>query len=149
MRQPCWATQMDKIVVDTNVLVSALRSRRGASFAILQRIGEAWEPLISVPLILEYEAVGKREAERLGIPVSTVDAIVRAFCFAGRETTVHFRVRPFLPDPGDEFLLELAVAGTADAIVTHNVRHFVGVEQFGVRALTPREFLQRIEEEMP
>ena len=140
---------MYKIVLDTNVLISALRSRRGASYAVLQRIGEAWEPLISVPLILEYEAVGKREAERLGIPISTVDAIVSAFCFAGRETNVHFRVRPFLADPGDEFLLELAVAGAADAIVTHNVRHFAGVEQFGVRVLTPREFLRKIEEERP
>lgn len=141
------AARIYQVVLDTNVIVSALRSRRGASFAILQRIGEAWEPLISVPLILEYEAVGKREAERLGIPASTVDAIVRAFCFIGRETSVHFRVRPFLPDPGDEFLLELAVAGAADAIVTHNVRHFAGVEQFGVPVLTPREFLGRIEEE--
>jgi len=138
---------MYKIVLDTNVLIAALRSRRGASFAVLQRIGEEWEPLISVPLLLEYEAVGKREAEKLGIPLSTVDAIVRAFCFAGRETTVHFRVRPFLSDPGDEFLLELAVAGAADAIVTHNVRHFAGIEQFGIRALTPREFLRKIEEE--
>jgi len=149
VRQPRWAAQMYKIVVDTNVIVSALRSRRGASFAILQRIGQAWQPLISVPLILEYEAVGKREAERLGIPLSTVDAIVRAFCFHGRETNVHFRVRPFLPDPGDEFLLELAVAGAADAIVTHNVRHFAGVERFGVRVLTPRELLRKIEEEGP
>lgn len=98
-------------------------------------------------LILEYEAVGKREAERLGIPAATVDAIVSAFCFAGRETNVHFRVRPVLPDPGDEFLLELAAAGAADAIVTHNVRHFAGVERFGVRVLTPREFLRKIEEE--
>jgi len=71
---------MYKIVIDTNVIVSALRSRRGASFAVLQRIGDVWEPLISVPLILEYEAVGKREAVRLGIPGVTVDAIVRAFC---------------------------------------------------------------------
>ena len=138
---------MYKVVLDTNVVVSALRSRRGASFAILQRIGDAWQPLISVPLILEYEAVGKREAERLGIPAATVDAIVSAFCFAGRETNVHFRVRPVLPDPGDEFLLELAAAGAADAIVTHNVRHFAGVERFGVRVLTPREFLRKIEEE--
>jgi len=138
---------MYKIVVDTNVIVCALRSRRGASFAILQRIGEAWEPMISVPLILEYEAVARREAERVGIPVSTVDAIVSAFCFTGRETNVYFRVRPFLPDPGDEFLLELAVAGVADAIVTHNVRHFAGVERFGIQALTPRQFLRKIEGE--
>ena len=102
-----------------------------------------------MPLILEYEAVGNREAERLGIPVSTVDAIVRAFCFASRETNVHYRVRPFLPDPGDEFLLELAVAGAADAIVTHNVRHFTGAEQFGIPVLTPREFLRKMEGERP
>lgn len=58
---------MNLIVLDTNVVVSALRSRRGAAFAILRRIGEAWTPLISVPLILEYEAVGLREADRLNI----------------------------------------------------------------------------------
>src|SRR5690349_165907 len=124
---------MHKIVLDTNVVVSALRSRRGASFAVLRRMGEDWEPLISVPLILEYETVGKREAERLGIPESAIDAIVRAVCSVGRETSVHFRLRPVLADPGDEFLLELAVAGAADAIVTHNVRHFAGAEQFGIR----------------
>jgi len=138
---------MDFVVLDTNVVVSALRSRRGASFALLRRIGQGWVPLISVPLILEYEAVGKRQAELLKIPEATVEAIVRAFCFFGRETDIHFRLRPFLPDPNDEFLLELAVAGRADAIVTHNVRHFVGVERFGIRVLTPRDFLRTIEGE--
>lgn len=102
--------------------------------------------MISVPLILEYEAVGKRQAQLLKIPEATVEAILRAFCFFGRETDIHFRLRPFLPDPSDEFLLELAVAGRADAIVTHNVRHFAGVERFGIRVLTPREFLRTIEE---
>ena len=138
---------MYSIVLDTNVVVSALRSRRGASFAILRRIGGGWVPLISVPLILEYEAVGKREADRLNIPQSTVEAVVRAFCFAGRETDVYFRLRPALLDPGDEFLLELAVAGRADAIVTHNIRHFAGAERFGIRVMTPREFLRTMEEE--
>ena len=102
--------------------------------------------MISVPLVLEYEAVGKREAERLNIPENTVDAIVRAFCFAGRETDIHFHFRPFLTDPGDEFILELAVAGRADAIVTHNLKHFTGVERFGIRVMTPREFLRIIRE---
>lgn len=72
--------------------------------------------------------------------------IVRAFCFFGRETPVYFRLRPSLPDPGDEFLLELAVAGRADAIVTHNVKHLIGAERFGIQVVTPREFLRRIEE---
>lgn len=137
---------MEVVVLDTNVVISALRSRRGASVAILRRIGQGWVPLISVPLILEYEAVGKRQAQLLKIPEATVEAIIRAFCFFGRETDIHFRLRPFLPDPSDEFLLELAVAGRAHAIVTHNVRHFAGVERFGIRVLTPREFLRTIEE---
>ena len=138
---------MHIVVLDTNVIVSALRSRRGASFAIVRRIGLEWAPLISVPLILEYEAVGKREAERLKIPEATINAVIRAFCYFGRETDVYFRVRPFLRDPGDEFILELAAAGRADAIVTHNVRHFVGAGRFGVPVLTPRDFLRRIEGE--
>lgn len=138
---------MHTIVLDTNVVVAALRSRRGASFAILRLLAQAWIPLISVPLILEYEAVGKREARRVKIPESIVEAIISAFCFMGRETDIHFRLRPFLQDPGDEFLLELAVAGRADAIVTHNVRHFAGVARFGIHVLTPREFLRKIEQE--
>ena len=138
---------MHSVVLDTNVVIAALRSRRGASFAILRRLGQDWIPLISVPLILEYEAVGKRESQRLAIPESTVESIIRAFCFFGQETDIHFRQRPFLPDPGDEFLLELAVAGRAEAIVTHNVRHFVGVETFGIRVLTPSEFLRTMEGE--
>ena len=138
---------MRSVVLDTNVVIAALRSRRGASFAILRRLGRDWTPLISAPLILEYEAVAKRKGQRLKIPESRVEAIVRAFCFFGEETDIHFRLRPFLPDPGDEFLLELAVAGRAEAIVTHNVRHFVGVETFGIRVLTPCEFLRIIERE--
>jgi predicted nucleic acid-binding protein len=96
---------MHTLVVDTNVVIAALRSRRGASFAVLRGIGRTWVPLISVPLILEYESVGKREAQRLKIPEGAVEAILRAFCFIGRETDIYFRLRPFLPDPGDEFIL--------------------------------------------
>ena len=98
-------------------------------------------------MLLEYEAVGKREAQRLEIPEATVDAIIRAFCFTGREVDIYFSLRPFLPDPGDEFLLELAVAGRADAIVTHNVRHFPGTDRFGIRVVTPNEFLRTMKGE--
>lgn len=139
--------EMNFVVLDTNVVISALRSRRGASFAILRQIGDAWTPLISVPLILEYEAVGLREADLLNIPAQAVEAIIRAFCFFGRETPVYFRLRPSLPDPDDEFLLELAVAGRANAIVTHNLKHFAEAERFGIPVMTPREFLRRIEGE--
>jgi len=114
---------MYSIALDTNVFISALRSRRGASFAILRQIGESWVPLISVPLILEYEAVGKREAARLQIArAPSRRSSAHSASPAARPTFTsgsgHFS------GPGDEFLLELAVAGRADAIVTHNVRHF-------------------------
>jgi predicted nucleic acid-binding protein len=69
------------IVLDTNVVVAALRSKRGASFAVLRNVGLTWTPLISVPLILEYEEVGKRAAAELNLPLTVVDAIVRALCF--------------------------------------------------------------------
>lgn len=138
---------MRPIVLDTNVLIAALRSQRGASFAILSEIGKSWVPLISVPLILEYEAVAKREAERLEIPEKTVELVVRAFCFYGRHTAVYFRLRPVFRDPNDDFVLELAAAGRADAIVTHNVRHFQDAERFGISVQTPREFLQIIKGE--
>jgi putative PIN family toxin of toxin-antitoxin system len=138
---------MYSIVLDTNVIVAALGSRQGASFAVLRLIGFDWEPLISVPLILEYEAVAKREAQRLNVPEITVDAIIRAFCFFGREVEIYFRLRPLLPDPGDEFLVDLAVAGAADFIVTHNVRHFPHLDRFGIRVKTPGEFLRTMKEE--
>lgn len=104
-------------------------------------------PLISGPLILEYESVGLREAELLNIPTASVHAIIHAFCYFGREIPVFFRLRPSLPDPNDEFLLEVAVAGRANALVTHNVRQFSEAARFGIPAMTPREFLKRIEEE--
>jgi predicted nucleic acid-binding protein len=138
---------MRPVVLDTNVIVAALRSCRGASFEILERLGQGWVPLISVPLNLEYEAVCKREAQGLNIPAWAIDAIIRAFCFVGLETDVYFRVRPFLRDTADEFIFELAVAEEARAIVTHNIRHFEGVEKFGVSVLTPREFLRTISAE--
>lgn len=114
------------------------------SFRELERPGSRSSPCHSS---FEHETVASREAERLGLPDYTVEAIIKAFCVAGRETSVRFRIRPFLRDPGDEFLLELAVAGGAHATVTHNVRHFAGTEQFGVPVLTPREFLRKMEEE--
>jgi predicted nucleic acid-binding protein len=68
---------MHSTVLDTNVLAAALRSRRGASFAILSELGKSWTPLTSVPLILEYEAVARRETTQLKIPEHAVEAVVR------------------------------------------------------------------------
>src|SRR5580700_8581837 len=83
---------MPGIVVDTSVFIAALRLRRGASYRLLEMTGDArWELNLSVALALEYEAVGKREAGKLGIPASAIDDIVDMLCRASRHHAVRFR----------------------------------------------------------
>ncbi|MCU1236813.1 MAG: putative toxin-antitoxin system toxin component, family [Candidatus Solibacter sp.] len=136
---------MDRVVIDTNVLVSAIRSRRGAAFKLISLLGDSrWEPIISVALILEYEEVGKREAARLGLGEWVVDTILDMFCSVGSRHAIRFRIRPALPDPDDEFLLDLAVASQADFLITYNLRDFSGSEAYGIRAVTPGGFLRTI-----
>ena len=99
---------------------------------------------ISVALALEYEAVGKREAQKLGIPDSAIDDIVDVLCERSQHHAIHFRLRPELSDPDDEFVLELAFVARCDFIVTHNVRDLRPAERFGIRIVTPGEFLRTI-----
>ena len=134
---------MQQIVIDTSVLIAALRSRRGASYRLLEMAGDPrWQLNLSVALALEYEAVGKREAQKLGISDSAIDDIVDVLCERSRHHAVHFRLRPELSDPDDEFLLELAFVARCDFIVTHNVRDLRAAERFGIRVVTPGEFLR-------
>jgi putative PIN family toxin of toxin-antitoxin system len=134
-----------RVVIDTNVLVSALRSRRGAAFKLIGLLGDPrWRPIVSVALILEYEEVARREARRLGLADWVVDNIVDTFCGLGSRHTVRFRLRPVFRDPDDEFLLELAAASQADFLVTYNIRDFRGSEVYGIRPVTPGEFSMTI-----
>lgn len=137
-----------EIVVDTNVLLAALRSNRGASHRLLQLVGESQEFVInlSVPLVLEYEEVAKRDARALGLSHREIDDVLDYLCAVANLHDIFFLWRPFLPDPDDDMLLELAVEAGSQAIVTFNTRDFTGIEQFGVRATTPREFLKEIGE---
>jgi predicted nucleic acid-binding protein len=85
-----------------------------------------------------------REAGRLGLAAWVVDSIVDMFCRLGSRHAIRFRLRPSLRDPNDEFLLELAAASQADFLVTYNVRDFRRAEAYGVRPVTPAEFLRTI-----
>jgi predicted nucleic acid-binding protein len=120
------------IVLDTNVLIAGLRSRRGASFALLGLlIEEAFVISVSVPLVLEYEAVARRQARELGLTFADVNTVVE-----------------FLRDPSDDMVLEVAVEAQCAYIVTFNTRDFAGVERFGLRTLTPGEFLVLLQEDV-
>jgi predicted nucleic acid-binding protein len=75
-----------------------------------------------------------------------VEDVLDYLCANAQEHAISFRWRPFLPDPNDDFILELAVAARARYIVTHNVRHFAGVEAFGIDAITPAQMLVELRE---
>lgn len=134
-----------RIVIDTNVLLAALRSRRGASFTLLSLVGgRRFEVNVSVPLVLEYEDAAKRMSREIGLSHADIDDVLDYVCRVSRHRKIFFLWRPFLSDPKDDHILELAVESACDFIVTHNVRDFRGADRFGLRAVTPHEFLKLI-----
>jgi putative PIN family toxin of toxin-antitoxin system len=137
-----------RIVMDTSVLVAGLRSRNGASNAVLGLIADRRiTPLATLTLFLEYEAVLKRPEQRaaLGYSLDDVDRILAALASAIEPVELHFRWRPQLRDPADDMVLEVAVNGRAEAVVTHNIADFATMaEGFGIPALLPAELLRRI-----
>ena len=133
-----------KIVIDTNVLVAALRSRRGASFKLVSFLpNDKFSIFLSVPLVLEYEDALIR-LESSAITEQDIRNFVDFLCEIGHHQEIFFLWRPFLPDPSDDHVLEVAVAAGCDAIVTYNKRDFKGIERFGLRILDPRELLSEI-----
>jgi putative PIN family toxin of toxin-antitoxin system len=134
-------------VLDSNVLVAAFRSRRGASFQILALLRDGrFEIALSVPLALEYEAVLLRHAKELGFSSTEAVGLVDYLCKLAHRQEIHFLWRPALRDPGDEFVLELAVAAECEAIVTHDRQDFRGAGRFGIPVITPAEFLAWLQE---
>ncbi len=140
------------VVLDTNVLVAGVRSRRGASFRLLSLLPKgAFTPLLSVPLALEYEAVLKRpeQLKASGLAKSDVDVLIDMLAARSRHVRLHYLWRPALNDPADEMVLELAVAGKAEAIVTFNVKDFAATAPlFGLGVLTPSKFLRALKGKM-
>jgi putative PIN family toxin of toxin-antitoxin system len=130
-----------RIVIDTNVLVAGLRSRKGASFRLLSLVGsDAFQHCVSVPLLFQYEDVLRRKG-LVRVSREVVDDTLDYLCASADRREIYFLWRPQLPDAGDDLVLEVAVAGRCDTIVTFNLRDFVGAERFGVRAQTPASFL--------
>jgi putative PIN family toxin of toxin-antitoxin system len=136
---------LPQIVIDTNVIVAGLRSRRGSAFQLLSLIDtEQFDIHLSVPLVLEYTEVLIRELPNLYLNRDEVDDLIDFYCAVGMHHEIFFLWRPFLRDPKDEMILELAVKAGCESIITYNTRDFTGVEQFGLKLLEPSEFLRLI-----
>lgn len=137
-----------KFVLDTDVLVAGLRSRSGASRRLLLLLHQgAFEALASVAMMLEYEAVLTRpeNLHAFGLTAAEVERFLDSMCSLVIPVTPFFLWRPQLRDPADEHVLEAAVNGGADAIITFNVYHFqAAAARFGIAVLRPGEALRRL-----
>lgn len=146
-----------RAVLDTNVLVAAFTSNRGASFALLDQVMDARLVLLASPALwLEYEAVLKRPEIRKmhRLTLQDIDDALNALCFHVLPVTAHFLWRPQLRDPNDEMVLEAAINGMATHLVTFNMRDFelpvqrhhkAQAKRMGPRACTPSDFLKLLE----
>jgi putative PIN family toxin of toxin-antitoxin system len=133
---------MCQVVVDTNVVVAALLSRRSASHRLMRLVGDGrWKMNLSVPLVLEYEQTLKRLCIGGALLASDIDGIVEFLCASANLRPIFSLWRPLLPDPKDHMVLELAVESRADFVVTFNARDFSGAGQFGISVVPPGRFL--------
>ncbi|MCF6346271.1 MAG: putative toxin-antitoxin system toxin component, PIN family [Thiomicrorhabdus sp.] len=132
------------ITIDTNVIIGALKSQKGASYKLLMLLREdLFLSNISVPLFIEYESVAKREGLVENLTQKDIEVILNYFLSKSKIHKIFYLWRPFLKDPKDDLVLELAVKSQSKYIVTFNKKDFKGCEKFGIMAVTPYEFLMK------
>ena len=141
---------MKIVLLDTNVLVAALTSSRGASYALLKAVASARLRMAASPAVwLEYESVLKRDEIRdlHGFSTDQVDAFLSALAVWVEPVSLHYIWRPQLRDSGDEMVLEAAVNARVDALVTSNVKDFsTAAPRFGLAVKTPAQTLSFLED---
>jgi putative PIN family toxin of toxin-antitoxin system len=129
-----------KIIFDTNIIISALKSSKGAANKLLSLIGEGkYVSCISVPLIFEYEEVMHRCFPKMAD--GDVDSLLDFICQQSIKSPIYYLWRPILPDPKDDMVLEIAVASSVDFIVTYNVKDFLPAKTFGIEIASPKDIL--------
>ncbi len=136
-----------QIVLDTNVLLSALRSQFGASYLLLSLIDDSrFQINLSVAMVLEYEDVLKRPEMTLSLNHREIDDVLDFLCRVANLRQIFYLWRPTLRDPKDDFVLELAVESNCDYVITFNIKDFNEADKFGIKAIKPSDFLRMIGE---
>ncbi len=139
---------MKRIVLDTSVFVAAMRSRRGAANALLRMVAtRRVQMLATPPLFLEYEDVLKRAEQRLvhRLESDEIDRLLAELAALVEPVEVRFQWRPQVRDPNDEMVLEAAVNGRADALVTYNESDFIEAgEKFNLAVMRPVDLIKRV-----
>lgn len=134
-----------RIILDTNVLYAGLYSSEGASYQILRAIERGQiQIILSTTLLFEYEDILNRKKSELGLSEKQIEAILDNLCRLSVHQKIYYLWRPFLKDPNDDHILEVAVASQTEIIVTHNIKDFNGIDNFGIRAITPKQLLKEI-----
>ena len=137
-----------RVVLDTSVIVAGLRTRLGAGNAVLRLVAEQRiVPLATPPLFLEYEDVLKRPEQQLahGLSPDSVDEFLAELAALIEPVEVHFLWRPQGRDPNDEMVLEAAINGQADALVTYNVADFdLADQRFKIPVMRPADLLRKV-----
>jgi putative PIN family toxin of toxin-antitoxin system len=135
-----------RVVLDTCILFSALRSSAGASHRIVKSLPNSkFRPLVSTPVFFEYEEVLSRPKQFPHLTALDIEAFLDYVASTCDHVRINFLWRPHLPDPDDDLILELAVSGHADAIITYNRRDFIGCDQFGIRIISPKDFIKELD----
>lgn len=133
--------------MDTNVLIAALRSRRGASFEVFRRLrlGQ-WTAVISNHLLYEYEEIMGQQSAALRLTTADIDQLLNAICARSVVSRLTHVWQPVLTDADDEPLVQLACESAVYRIVSHNVRHLEPAIRLGVEILKPRDFLAMLDQ---
>lgn len=135
-----------RIILDTNVLYAGLYSSDGASYQVLRAIERGHiQIIVSTTLLFEYEDILTRKQAELGLSDQDIDAILDNVCDMSDHQKIYYLWRPFLLDPKDDHVLEVAVASHTQHIVTHNMKDFKGITKaFGIQAIPPKDLLEEI-----
>lgn len=136
-----------KVVIDTNVIISGLQSDMGYSYRLLEMLpDERFTICLSVPLVLEYEAQIISNISQEVLSMSDIGVFIDYICKIGSKVPIYYLWRPYLKDPFDDHILELAIASQSEYIITFNKKDFKNIEQYGIKIVNPKEFIGLLQE---